>query len=62
MSDQIPAQRERQLDDPITVTLKRREWLVILGAASDFNARVPLEQGGGGACLDTIRAALKEGS
>lgn len=48
----------RDMDEPITVTLTRREWVVILAAASSYDTRVPLEQGDGGACLDKIREAL----
>jgi len=46
------------LDEPITITLKRREWMVILAAARDYHVRVPREQGDGGACLDAIEDAL----
>ncbi len=51
---------QRNMDEPVTVTLPRRSWLVIVRAASDFDARVPLEQGDGGECLDVIRRALDE--
>lgn len=33
--------------------------MVIVAAASDYDKRVPLDQGDGGACLDVIRAALE---
>jgi hypothetical protein len=52
--------REAHLNEPITVTLKRREWMVVVSAARDYNVRVPREQGDGGACLDMIDAALSE--
>lgn len=45
-------------DEPITVTLRRGQWKVILSAASVYDRRVPLDQGDGGACLDTIREAI----
>jgi hypothetical protein len=46
------------LDEPISVTLLRREWMVVVSAARDYDVRVPLEQGDGGACLDKIQKAL----
>lgn len=50
--------RERWLDEPVTVTLPRRTWITVAGAARDFDVRIPYEQGDGGACLDTIWDAV----
>lgn len=50
--------RSGWLDEPVSVTLPRRTWMVVVGAARDFDVRVPGEQGDGGACLDTIDAAI----
>lgn len=47
-------------DEPITVTLKRREWMTIRDAARDYDVRIPREQGDGGACLDEIERALND--
>jgi hypothetical protein len=55
-----PQSAQSAMDELVTVTLPRRDWLVIVGAASDFDARVPREQGDGGECLDVIRAALDQ--
>lgn len=52
--------RQANADEPVTVTLRRGQWMVLLSAASSYEKRVPLEQGDGGACLDTIREALDE--
>jgi hypothetical protein len=49
---------DRDPDEPITVTLRRGQWMVLISAASSYNYRVPLDQGDGGACLDTIREAI----
>lgn len=46
------------LDEPVTVTLKRRDWMVVVDSARSFDVRVPAEQGDGGACLDEIQAAI----
>lgn len=46
------------LDEQVTVTLARREWMVIVSAARDYDVRVPREQGDGGACLDKIERIL----
>lgn len=45
---------EQHANDPITVTLPRRQWLIMLGVGHD--AEVPAEAG------DAIRAALVAGS
>lgn len=58
MGDLSP--RTQWLDEFVSVTLPRRKWLVVVAAAASFDRRVPTEQGDGGACLDTIRAALDE--
>ena len=50
--------RERWLDEPLTITLPRRTWLVVHNAAQDFDARVPPEQGDGGDCLRVIKEAI----
>jgi hypothetical protein len=47
-----------KLDREVTVTMTAREWWVVVGAARDYDVRVPREQGDGGACLDKIEAAL----
>lgn len=52
--------REAWLNEPVAVALPRREWMVIVGAAREFDVRVPREQGDGGACLDTIMAAVQD--
>jgi hypothetical protein len=57
MGDVTPVMR-RDPNEPITVTLRRGQWMVIHAAASSYNKRVPLEQGDGGECLDVIQAAL----
>lgn len=46
--------------EPISVTLSRGQWMVLLAAAASYDCRVPLEQGDGGACLDTIRKAIDD--
>lgn len=49
---------QRPLDELVTVALTRREWMVVVRAAADYNVRVPREQGDGGACLDKICEAI----
>lgn len=58
MADPLSAHSKRDLDEPITVTLRRREWMVVVAAARDYDRRVPRDQGDGGACLDKIEEAL----
>lgn len=53
-----PLPDQSWLDEPITVTLRRREWMVVVGAAREYDVRVPREQGDGGACLDMIEEAV----
>lgn len=45
-------------NEPISVTLRRGQWMVVLGAAANYDARVPREQGDGGECLQKIADAL----
>jgi hypothetical protein len=56
VADRLQVQESES--DEISVTLTRGEWRVILGAARDYDVRVPREQGDGGACLDKIERAL----
>jgi hypothetical protein len=51
--------RDAHLDEAVTVTLKRREWMVVVAAARDYGVRVPRDQGDGAVCLDVIQAALE---
>lgn len=45
-------------DQEISVTMRRGQWLVILGAAANYDARVPYGQGDGGECLRLIAEAI----
>lgn len=56
------AENENGLDEPVTVTLLRREWMVVVGAARDYDVRVPRDQGDGAACLEKIERACGTGS
>lgn len=53
-----PSDRIEWWDEPITVTLPRRQWEMLHEAASSYDVRIPREQGDGGVCLDAILAAL----
>lgn len=58
LSDQGKSARDQWLDEPVSVTLPRRTWITVAGAARDFDTRIPYEQGDGGTCLDTIWDAV----
>lgn len=45
-------------DDMITVTLRAGQWLVLSLAATEYDHRIPRDQGDGGAALDEIARQL----
>jgi len=47
------------MSDNLAIIMSRGQWLVILEAASNYDVRVPREQGDGGACLEIIAEACE---
>ena len=45
-------------EERFSVEMSRGQWLVVLGAAANYESRVPREQGDGGECLQIIADAL----